>query len=94
MYAGNIVENCPTVKLFKRPLHPYTRGLLSSILIFSKREGETQGIKGMIPDLISPPPGCRFHPRCSESMKVCKEEKPPFSEIEENHWVSCHLYKR
>jgi len=94
MYAGSIVENCSTVQLFKRPLHPYTRGLLNSILVFSKREGEAQGIKGMIPDLIHPPSGCRFHPRCSEVMEVCEEEKPLFSEIEGDHWVGCHLYKR
>jgi oligopeptide/dipeptide ABC transporter ATP-binding protein len=93
MYAGNIVENCSTVQLFKRPLHPYTQGLLNSILTFAKREDEAQGIKGMIPDLIQPPPGCRFHPRCLEAMGVCEKEKPPFLEIEEGHWVSCHLFK-
>jgi peptide/nickel transport system ATP-binding protein len=94
MYAGIIVETCSTAQLFRKPLHPYTRGLLDSILTFSKRARETQGIKGMIPDLIQPPPGCRFHPRCLEAMKVCEEEKPPLLEIEEGHWVSCHLYKK
>jgi oligopeptide/dipeptide ABC transporter ATP-binding protein len=94
MYAGNIVESCSTLQLFKRPLHPYTQGLLNSILTFSKREGKAQGIKGMIPDLIQPPPGCRFHPRCLEAMGVCGKEKPPFLEIEEGHWVSCHLIKK
>jgi oligopeptide/dipeptide ABC transporter ATP-binding protein len=93
MYAGNIVEICSTVQLFKRPLHPYTQGLLNSILTFSKREGEAQVIRGVIPDLIEPPPGCRFHPRCFEAMGVCREEKPAMIEIEEGHWVSCHLYK-
>lgn len=93
MYAGNIVEICSTVQLFKRPLHPYTQGLLNSILTFSKREGEAQVIRGVIPDLIEPPPGCRFHPRCFEAMEVCREEKPAMIEIEEGHWVSCHLYK-
>jgi oligopeptide/dipeptide ABC transporter ATP-binding protein len=93
MYAGSIVESCSTAQLFKRPLHPYTQGLLNSILTFSKRVEEAQGIKGVIPDLIEPPPGCRFHPRCLEVMKVCEEEKPPFLEMEEGHWVSCHLYK-
>jgi oligopeptide/dipeptide ABC transporter ATP-binding protein len=93
MYAGNIVEICSTVQLFKRPLHPYTQGLLNSILTFSKREGEAQVIRGVIPDLIEPPPGCRFHPRCFEAMEVCREEKPAMIEIEEGHWVSCRLYK-
>jgi oligopeptide/dipeptide ABC transporter ATP-binding protein len=92
MYAGSIVENCSTIQLFKRPLHPYTQGLLNSILTFSKRESEAQGIKGVIPDLIQPPSGCRFHPRCFEMMDICKKEKPSMIEIEEDHWVSCHLY--
>jgi len=91
MYAGSIVENCSTVQLFKRPLHPYTQGLLNSVLTFSKRESEAQGIKGVIPDLIQPPSGCRFHPRCFEMMEICKKEKPSMIEIEEGHWVSCHL---
>jgi len=94
MYAGNIVEDCSTAQLFRRPLHPYTQGLLSSILTFSKREGEAQGIKGIIPDLIRPPPGCRFHPRCLRAMEVCKEKKPAMIEFEQGHWVSCHLYHR
>ena len=94
MYAGNMVENCSTLQLFKRPLHPYTQGLLNSILTFSKREATAQGIKGMIPDLIQPPPGCRFHPRCLLAMGVCQRGKPPFVEFEEGHWVSCHLYTK
>jgi oligopeptide/dipeptide ABC transporter ATP-binding protein len=93
MYAGNIVEICSTVQLFKKPLHPYTQGLLNSILTFSKREEEAQVIRGVIPDLIEPPPGCRFHPRCFGAMEVCREEKPAMIEIEEGHWVSCHLSK-
>jgi oligopeptide/dipeptide ABC transporter ATP-binding protein len=93
MYAGSVVENGSTVQLFKNPLHPYTRGLLDSILTFSKRGGKTEGIKGMIPDLIHPPPGCRFHPRCSGSMNICEMEKPFPVEIEECHWVSCHRYE-
>jgi len=93
MYAGNIVESCSTVQLFKKPLHPYTQGLLNSILTFSKREGEAQVIQGVIPDLIEPPPGCRFHPRCPSSMEICEKEKPSWIEPEEGHWVSCHLYE-
>jgi len=94
MYAGNIVENCSTAQLFKRPLHPYTQGLLNSILTFSKREATAQAIRGMIPDLIHPPPGCRFHPRCPAAMAVCQREKPVMLEMEEGHWVSCHLYEK
>ncbi|MGQ9647433.1 MAG: ABC transporter ATP-binding protein [Thermodesulfobacteriota bacterium] len=94
MYAGNIVENCSTGQLFRRPYHPYTKGLLNSILTFSKREGEARAIKGMIPNLIQPPPGCRFHPRCAEAMELCEKQEPRLQEIEEGHWVSCHLFKK
>ena len=92
MYAGYIVENGTTSQIFHQPLHPYTQGLLNSILKFSKRESVAQTIKGTLPNLIQPPPGCRFHPRCLEAMEVCNREKPPFQEIGEGHWVSCHLY--
>lgn len=94
MYAGNLVENGGTGQIFRNPLHPYTRGLLNSILKFSRREAEVQAIKGSIPNLIHPPPGCRYHPRCLERMAVCENEKPPPLEVEEGHWVSCHLYSR
>ncbi|MEM4721446.1 MAG: ABC transporter ATP-binding protein [Candidatus Methanomethylicaceae archaeon] len=93
MYAGNIVEDCSTRELFRNPLHPYTRGLLSSILTFKERKQEAQGIPGVLPDLIHPPSGCRFHPRCREAMKICEWKKPPMIEIEIGHWVSCHLYQ-
>lgn len=93
MYAGNIVEDCFTPQLFRNPLHPYTRGLLNSILTFKERNQEAQGIPGTLPDLIHPPSGCRFHPRCREAMKVCEVKKPPMIEIEANHRVSCHLYQ-
>jgi peptide/nickel transport system ATP-binding protein len=94
MYAGNIVELCSTSQLFQRALHPYTRGLLSSILTFSRRKGSAETIKGVIPDLVKPPPGCRFHPRCLQAIDVCKTEKPVMIELEEGHWVSCHLYQK
>jgi peptide/nickel transport system ATP-binding protein len=94
MYAGNIVENGATAQIFYRPLHPYTQGLLNSILKFSKRESGAQTIQGTIPDLIRPPSGCRFHPRCLEVMNVCSREKPPLTEMEEGHWVRCHLHRQ
>jgi peptide/nickel transport system ATP-binding protein len=94
MYAGNIIESCSTAQLFKRPLHPYTQGLLNSILTFTKREAEAQGIQGMIPNLIQPPPGCRFHPRCLSAREVCQKDRPLWVEIEGGHWVSCHLFTK
>jgi oligopeptide/dipeptide ABC transporter ATP-binding protein len=92
MYAGKIVENCSTGRLFQKPCHPYTQGLLNSILTFSKRRGRAESIQGTIPDLIHPPPGCRFHPRCPSAMERCRLEKPIPLEVEKGHWVSCHLY--
>jgi oligopeptide/dipeptide ABC transporter ATP-binding protein len=92
MYAGKIVENCSTMQLFEKPYHPYTKGLLNSILTFSKRRGKAETIQGTIPDLIHPPPGCRFHPRCPSAVGRCRSEKPLPLEVEEGHWVSCHLY--
>jgi oligopeptide/dipeptide ABC transporter ATP-binding protein len=92
MYAGNIVEIGSTGQIFRNPLHPYTRGLLNSILKFSRREAEAQAIKGTIPNLIDPPPGCRYHPRCQERYAVCERGKPLPGEVEEGHWVSCHRY--
>ncbi len=92
MYAGNIVENCSTGQLFRKPYHPYTQGLLNSILTFSKRRGKAEAIQGTIPDLIHPPPGCRFHPRCKSAFERCRSEKPLPLEVEEGHWVSCHQY--
>ncbi|NWF55766.1 MAG: ABC transporter ATP-binding protein [Syntrophaceae bacterium] len=92
MYAGNIVEICSTAQLFKKPYHPYTQGLLNSILTFSKRRGKAEPIQGTIPDLIHPPPGCRFHPRCPSAMDRCRSEKPSSFMLEEGHWVSCLLF--
>lgn len=92
MYAGCIVEWCSTRALFDEPFHPYTQGLLNSILTFSKRKDEAQGIRGGIPDLIQPPSGCRFHPRCSRAMEICEIQKPFPVEVKKDHVVSCHLY--
>ncbi|MEM1543266.1 MAG: ABC transporter ATP-binding protein [Candidatus Bathyarchaeia archaeon] len=90
MYAGNIVEVADVYKLFKSPLHPYTKGLLGSI----PRPGqEFISIPGTVPSLINPPKGCRFHPRCQFSMDICREIKPNLVEIEKDHFVACHLYQ-
>lgn len=91
MYAGDVVELADVVEIFKRPLHPYTKGLMESI----PRPGkEYKTIRGTVPNLINPPPGCRFHTRCPHAMEICTRVKPKFTEIKENHFVSCHLYNR
>lgn len=89
MYAGNIVEVADVKDLFERPLHPYTMALLDAVPKLSM-EGRLKSIKGNVPNLGFPPPGCRFHPRCSYAMDVCRELLPELIEIEDNHLTACH----
>jgi peptide/nickel transport system ATP-binding protein len=94
MYAGEIVEEAPVEELFANPLHPYTRGLLKAV---PKHVGKTvtlESIPGTVPNLIFPPPGCRFHPRCPHRFEPCDKERPPLVEVRENHRVACWLYAK
>ncbi len=91
MYAGNIVETCKTKDLFKNPLHPYTQGLLNCVPRLSGG-GLSEGIYGYIPDYHNPVPGCRFYPRCKKSEEICKSKLPSAAEIEDGHFVACHMY--
>ena len=90
MYAGKIVEYGTSDQVFLNPQHPYTQGLLKSIPRIRSREKITW-IPGVPPDLVNPPPGCRFHPRCPYAMDVCRREEPPLVEVEPGHYVACHL---
>ncbi|MFX0014977.1 MAG: ABC transporter ATP-binding protein [Promethearchaeota archaeon] len=90
MYAGNIVEYASVEPLFESPEHPYTQALLGSIPRMDKKLNRLSVIKGTVPNLITPPSGCRFHPRCPYATKLCKEEKPPYVDVETNHRVYCH----
>jgi peptide/nickel transport system ATP-binding protein len=92
MYAGNVVEVAEVGELFRNPLHPYTRGLLASVPRIDVRSEEQVSIQGSVPDLISPPTGCRFHPRCPKAFDACPASKPELLEIAPGHWVSCFLY--
>ena len=89
MYAGNIVEVADVYTTFKKPLHPYTKGLLEAIPMPGK---PLKDIPGTVPNLINPPSGCRFHPRCAQAMDICKKSKPKLVEVEPEHWVACFLY--
>lgn len=93
MYAGRIVEISDTKSLFKNPCHPYTKGLLKAVPKLGKNE-PLSFVSGMIPDLVNPPRGCRFHPRCGHAMDICREKKPKDLMVEENHRVSCFLYNK
>jgi len=92
MYAGNVIEYGDVRDIFKRHRHPYTEGLLNAVPKL-KMSGELYTIKGTVPNLITPPTGCRFHPRCPEARKECSEFKPSDVEVEPGHSVSCFLYK-
>ena len=93
MYAGNIIETAETKALFKNPLHPYTQGLLKAIPKLHRDVEELEIIPGSVPNLIYPPSGCRFHPRCPFRMDICDKENPPFIERERGHSVACYLYQ-
>jgi len=92
MYAGQIVEVAPVRQLFDGPLHPYTRGLLASIPRLDRPDKDLASIPGSVPDLIEPPTGCRFHPRCPHAMPVCGERRPPMTVEGEEHQVACFLF--
>lgn len=92
MYAGEIVERAPSRELYEQPLHPYTLGLMNSFPSISGEKKKLSGIPGSPPDLVDPPSGCRFHPRCPKAMQVCAEFIPATKKINSDHIVACHLY--
>jgi oligopeptide/dipeptide ABC transporter ATP-binding protein len=91
MYAGEIVEIADVTELFEGPLHPYTEGLLKSLPRQYREEGKLEAIAGDVPDLKSPPPGCRFHPRCKYAFDRCHVEHPELVEPNPNRKVACFL---
>jgi peptide/nickel transport system ATP-binding protein len=91
MYAGNLCEVADVKDLFRDPRHPYTRALLDAVPRFSQ-EGELQSIEGNVPNLVNPPSGCRFHPRCKEARDICRKEFPETVRVAKNHQVACYLY--
>jgi peptide/nickel transport system ATP-binding protein len=93
MYAGKIVEQGDITQVYKEPLHPYTEKLIGAFpnIVGPKRELST--IPGFPPDLLNPPPGCRFHPRCPYAMEVCRKQEPKTVNSHQEHSVACHLVK-
>ena len=91
MYAGNVCEVADVKELFDDPKHPYTRALLNSVPKFSQ-QGKLETIPGSVPNLVTPPSGCRFHPRCPKSFERCENETPKLHVIGHRHQVACHLY--
>lgn len=90
MYAGDMVETGEVNQIINNPKHPYTKGLINAIP--SEQSRELIEIKGSVPDLVEPPSGCRFHPRCNYAKSICKKAKPQMLEIEKNHFAACFLY--
>jgi peptide/nickel transport system ATP-binding protein len=91
MYAGNVCEVADVKALFHNPKHPYTKALLNSVPKFTQK-GKLETIPGSVPDLVTPPSGCRFHPRCPECFDPCRHQTPELQDIGERHQVACHLY--
>jgi oligopeptide/dipeptide ABC transporter ATP-binding protein len=92
MYAGNIVEVAAVKELYSHPLHPYSQGLLASIPRMDDPDKKLESIPGSVPNLIHPPSGCRFHPRCPHAMEKCKVQRPPMTLEGPEHVVACWLY--
>ena len=90
MYLGKIVEIGPLEEVFKRSAHPYTATLLAAVPVPDPKYRRTHPIpKGEIPSAISPPPGCRFHPRCPSAKSMCSAHEPDLMEVRQGHWVAC-----
>ncbi|MFX1506458.1 MAG: ABC transporter ATP-binding protein [Promethearchaeota archaeon] len=92
MYAGKIVESGTVTELFQTPMHPYSQGLIASIPSIEKSHDQTlASIPGQPPNLLNPPLGCRFHPRCDFAQSMCQTDDPPAEELKPGHIVACHL---
>ncbi|MCE2489848.1 MAG: ABC transporter ATP-binding protein [Anaerolineae bacterium] len=92
MYSGRVIEQAPVRDLFHQPAHPYTQGLIRAVPSGSTSRGGLQGIPGLIPNLIDPPQGCRFHPRCPQVLEHCASQVPGPGAIGSDHLAFCHLY--
>jgi len=90
MYAGTVVEQGTAKSILTRPRHPYTRGLLAALPDIEGDAQPLEAIPGTIPNLINPPSGCRFHPRCPRATAICRQEKPETRSVGADHVVACH----
>jgi len=95
MYAGRVVEVREAAALFESPRHPYTKALKNAVPVADPESVKQLGIlKGEVPSLSDPPPGCPFHPRCAYAEDICKKEVPGISPLGEKSWVRCHLHEQ
>jgi len=93
MYAGKIVEYGDISSIFKNPLHPYTKKLMSAFPSIFGKKRKLGFIPGFPPNLLNPPSGCRFHPRCPYAVEVCKKKEPKSIQVDKEHYVACHNIK-
>jgi oligopeptide/dipeptide ABC transporter ATP-binding protein len=94
MYAGQLVEVAPTREILREPKHPYTLGLLSCVPRVEQRSTELLPIPGAIPDLVHPPSGCRFHPRCAFATEECRSGPIPLISLGDGRWSACLHHRR
>lgn len=94
MYGGEIVEYGDVVTLFKKPLHPYTMGLISAFPNVKSEKTRMLAIPGAPPDLLNPPKGCKFHERCRYTMEICKKKEPTLWDVGSGHLVACYLIEK
>jgi oligopeptide/dipeptide ABC transporter ATP-binding protein len=92
MYASHLVELGSKSEIFAHPLHPYTQGLLHSIPRLDTQAKYLTPIKGLVCNMLEPPQGCKFHPRCEHTMDICTQTLPPLKEVAPGHFVACHLH--
>lgn len=89
MYAGKVVEEAGVLDLFKKPLHPYTQGLLDSKPSLTQETKRLNSIPGQVPNPTRMPEGCYFHPRCSKAMDICRQKQPELKELADGHKIAC-----
>ena len=94
MYASHMVERGKTREIFANPQHPYTVGLLNSIPRLDTQSKYLTPIQGSVCSMMDPPAGCKFHPRCTHAMDICRQKNPELKEVAPGHFAACHLHDR
>jgi len=92
LYAGKVMEEADTTTLFTQPKHPYTEALLKAVPSVTQTRA-LEVIPGNIPNLIEPPTGCVFHPRCKYAKDICMKQDPQWEKVAEGHYVACHRWR-
>jgi len=92
LYAGRVAEVAETLTIYRNPLHPYTQALLKAVPRVDEKMS-LEPIPGNVPNLIYPPSGCRFHPRCKYATQICKDKVPSLEEAHAGHLVACHHWR-